>query len=109
MRRILADSLTTLWMFFLVVTSVSGAWAAEEGEFVKKGGRWQYVQTEDPGLRYLLQKGIITQEEYDRGAKVLESRQRVREPGYTVSTGNGLNIKVGDKFFLKLRAHMQFR
>jgi len=109
MSRILAYSLTTLWMFFLVVTSVSGAWAAEEGEFVKKSGRWQYVQTEDPGLRYLLQKGIITQEEYDRGAKILESRQRVRDPGYTVSTGNGLNIKAGDKFFLKLRAHTQFR
>jgi hypothetical protein len=85
------------------------AWAAEEGEFVKKGGRWQYVPTEDPWGRYLLDKGIITQQEFDRGQKILESRQRVRDPGYSVSYGNGLNIKVGERFLLKLRTHLQLR
>jgi hypothetical protein len=97
--------LAFLLFFFTALTT----WAAEEGEFVKKGGRWQYVPTEDPGLRYLLEKGIISQQEFDRGQKILENRQQVREPGYSVSYGNGLNIKVGDKFFLKLRTQLQFR
>jgi len=94
----------------LVILMVTpAAWAAEEGEFVKKGGHWQYVPTEDPWGRYLLEKGIISQEEFDRGQRILESRQRVRDPGYSVGYGNGLNIKVGDKFLLKLRVQLQFR
>ncbi|MER3422984.1 MAG: hypothetical protein C4293_06860, partial [Nitrospiraceae bacterium] len=64
-----------LLMLFLgiigpIMTIVSPAHALEEGEFVRKDGRWQYMSTEDPGLKYLLQKGIITQEEYDKGLKV---------------------------------------
>jgi len=105
--RILKIILEVVVLVILVVTPA--AWAAEEGEFVKKGGHWQYVPTEDPWGRYLLEKGIISQEEFDRGQRILESRQRVRDPGYSVGYGNGLNIKVGDKFLLKLRVQLQFR
>ena len=55
----------------------SSALAVEEGQFVKKEGKWEYYSGEDPGLKYLYLKGIITQEEYDKGLKVIENKERV--------------------------------
>jgi hypothetical protein len=94
---------------FLALMSASTAWAAEEGELVKKDSQWIYSTTEDPGLKYLLEKGVITQAEYDQGARILEERQRLLAPTAQISTGNGLNIKVGNRFLLKLRTLLQFR
>ena len=85
------------------------AHALEEGELVKKDGQWQYYSTEDPGLKYLLQKGIITQEEYQRGLKVIEAKERLRQPNFRVDINNGLNFRVGDRFLLKLRILTQVR
>ena len=83
--------------------------AVEEGQFIKKDGKWEYYSGEDPGLKYLLLKGIITQDEYDRGLKVIEKREQVSKPNYTIDVNNGLNFRVGDKFFLKLRLLTQVR
>ncbi len=83
--------------------------AVEEGQFVKKDGKWEYYSGEDPGLKYLYLKGIITQEEYDKGLKVIERREQVSKPNYTIDVNNGLNFRVGDKFFLKLRLLTQVR
>jgi hypothetical protein len=83
--------------------------AVEEGQFVKKDGKWEYYSGEDPGLKYLLLKGIITQDEYDRGLKIIEKREQVSKPNYTIDVNNGLNFRVGDKFFLKLRLLTQVR
>ncbi|MCW5799413.1 MAG: conserved exported protein of unknown function [Nitrospira sp.] len=83
--------------------------AVEEGQFIKKDGKWEYYSGEDPGLKYLLLKGIITQDEYDRGLKVVEKREQVSKPNYTIDVNNGLNFRVGDKFFLKLRLLTQVR
>ncbi len=85
------------------------AQAVEEGQFIKKDGKWEYYSDEDPGLKYLLLKGIITQDEYDRGLKVIEKREQVSKPNYTIDVNNGLNFRVGDKFFLKLRLLTQVR
>jgi len=85
------------------------AQAVEEGQFIKKDGKWEYYSGEDPGLKYLLLKGIITQDEYDRGLKVIEKREQVSKPNYTIDVNNGLNFRVGDKFFLKLRLLTQVR
>ncbi len=85
------------------------AQAVEEGQFIKKDGKWEYYSAEDPGLKYLLLKGIITQDEYDRGLKVIEKREQVSKPNYTIDVNNGLNFRVGDKFFLKLRLLTQVR
>ena len=85
------------------------AGAVEEGQFSKKDGKWEYYSGEDPGLKYLLLKGIITQDEYDRGLKVIEKREQVSKPNYTIDVNNGLNFRVGDKFFLKLRLLTQVR
>ncbi|MBX3342757.1 MAG: hypothetical protein KF711_14285 [Nitrospira sp.] len=85
------------------------AQAVEEGQFIRKDGKWEYYSGEDPGLKYLLLKGIITQDEYDRGLKVIEKREQVSKPNYTIDVNNGLNFRVGDKFFLKLRLLTQVR
>lgn len=85
------------------------AQGVEEGQFIKKDGKWEYYSGEDPGLKYLLLKGIITQDEYDRGLKVIEKREQVSKPNYTIDVNNGLNFRVGDKFFLKLRLLTQVR
>lgn len=84
-------------------------WAAEEGEIVRKEGRWQYVPREDPGLKYLFERRMITQEEYDKGLQIIEERRSLSLPTFHVNYGQGLNFKVGDQFFLKLRGLMQFR
>ncbi len=83
--------------------------AVEEGQLVKKEGKWEYYSGEDPGLKYLYLKGIITQEEYDKGLKVLETKERLSKPNYSIEVNNGLNIRAGNKFFLKLRLLTQVR
>ncbi|MGQ0812413.1 MAG: hypothetical protein ACT4OO_14480 [Nitrospiraceae bacterium] len=103
-----------LWLVSFVIASlsmgfVSSARAMEEGQIVRKDGRWEYISTEDPGLKYLLIKGIITQEEYERGLKVVEAKERVSKPNYSIDVNNGLNLRVGSKFLLKMRLLTQVR
>ena len=83
--------------------------AVEEGQLQKKDGKWEYVPSEDPGLKYLLLKGIITQDEYDKGLKVLETKERIVKPNFNIDVNNGLNIRVGSKFLLKIRLLTQVR
>ena len=85
------------------------AQAVEEGQLIKKDGKWEYYSGEDPGLKYLYLKGIINQEEYDKGLKVLEKREQVSKPNYSIDVNNGLNFRVGTKFFLKVRLLTQVR
>jgi hypothetical protein len=92
-----------------IVLSPGAVLALEEGELVKKDGRWQYYATEDPGLKYLLLKGIITQEEYEKGLKAVETKQRLQQSNFKVDVNNGLNFRVGDKFLLKMRLLTQVR
>ncbi len=99
--------------FALLTVFVGGttrsAQAVEEGQFVKRDGKWEYYSGEDPGLKYLYLKGIITQEEYDKGLQILEKREQLSKPNFTIDINNGLNVRVGDKFFLKLRLLTQVR
>ncbi|HJU04557.1 MAG TPA: hypothetical protein VJ692_05345 [Nitrospiraceae bacterium] len=103
------SGLLFLWFAGLAFGMLSSAHAFEEGELVRKEGQWQYKSSEDPGLKYLLLRGIITQEEYDRGLKVVESKERLSKPNYSIDVNNGLNLRVGSKFFLKLRLLTQVR
>ena len=102
-----------VFVIFAVVMLFIGltppAQAVEEGQLQKKDGRWEYLPSEDPGLKYLLLKGIITQDEYDKGLKVLETRERIVKPNFNVDVNNGLNIRVGSKFLLKMRLLTQVR
>src|SRR5690349_22354674 len=83
--------------------------AVEEGQFVKKEGRWEYYSGEDPGLKYFYLKGIITEDEYNKGLRVLETKERITKPNFNIDVNNGLNICVGEKFFLKIRLLEQVR
>jgi hypothetical protein len=96
-------------IFGFILVSAPLARAVEEGQLMKKDGRWQYVSTEDPGLKYLYLKGIITQQEYEKGLKVIEAKDYAAKPNYSIDVNNGLNIRVGEKFFLKLRLLTQVR
>jgi len=93
----------------LVFGLIAKTWAVEEGQLQKKEGRWEYAPTEDPGLKYLLLKNIISQEEYDKGLKVIETKERVSKPNFNIDVNNGLNIRVGSKFLLKMRLLTQVR
>lgn len=93
----------------LVFGLTPNGWAVEEGQLQKKDGRWEYLPSEDPGLKYLLLKGIITQDEYDKGLKVVETRERIVKPNFNIDVNNGLNIRVGSKFLLKMRLLTQVR
>ena len=106
MRR---SGILSVWIIGLLFGMLATAHAFEEGELVRKEGQWQYKSSEDPGLKYLLMKGIITQEEYAHGLKIVESKERLSKPGYSIDVNNGLNIRVGSKFFLKLRLLTQVR
>lgn len=97
------------FVFGAALLSASPAPAVEEGQLVKKDGKWEYVSTEDPGLKYLYLKGIITQQEYERGLKVLETKEYAAKPNYSIDVNNGLNIRVGSKFLLKMRLLTQVR
>src|SRR5690348_8031593 len=99
--------LFAIMMIFL--TYISSASAVEEGQFVKKDGKWEYYSGEDPGLKYLYLKGVITEEEYSKGLKVIEVKERVTKPNFNIDVNNGLNVRVGEKFLLKLRLLTQVR
>ena len=99
----------TLAVVMLFAGLTQQAQAVEEGQLVKKEGRWEYYSGEDPGLKYLYLKGIITQEEYDRGLKVIETKERISKPNFNIDVNNGLNIRVGEKFLLKIRLLTQVR
>jgi hypothetical protein len=92
-----------------LLSLISSAHALEEGELVRRDGQWQYLSSDDPGLKYLLLKGIISQDEYEKGRMVLETKQRLQQPTFRIDVNNGLNVRVGDKFFLKLRLLTQVR
>ncbi|MBI4000441.1 MAG: hypothetical protein HY348_01490, partial [Nitrospira defluvii] len=104
-----AAVLTLALLAVLVGETTTPAHAVEEGQFVKRDGKWEYYSGEDPGLKYLYLKGIITQEEYDKGIKILEKREQVSKPNFNIDVNNGLNFRVGEKFFLKMRLLTQVR
>jgi hypothetical protein len=98
-----------LLTMMISLTQAVPSWAVEEGQFIKKDGKWEYYSGEDPGLKYLYLKGVITEEEYGKGLKVIETKERVTKPNFNIDVNNGLNVRVGEKFLLKLRLLTQVR
>ena len=98
-----------LFTMMISLTQTVLSWAVEEGQFGKKDGKWEYYSGEDPGLKYLYLKGLITEEEYGKGLKALETKERLTKPNFNIDVNNGLNVRVGEKFLLKLRLLTQVR
>ena len=78
-----------LLMMMISFTRVPPVQAVEEGQLVKKDGKWEYYAGEDPGLKYLYLKGIINEEEYNKGLKVLETKERISKPNFNIDVNNG--------------------
>src|ERR1041384_5134117 len=99
-----------LWLLVMILfIRVPPVQAVEEGQLIKKDGKWEYYSSEDPGLKYLYLKGIISEDEYNKGLRTLETKERLAKPNFNIDVNNGLNIRVGDKFFLKMRLLVQSR
>src|SRR5690349_4074468 len=105
----ISGAIVVLMILVISFIHVSSSLAVEEGQFVKKDGKWEYYSGEDPGLKYLYLKGLITEEEYSKGLKVIETKERLTKPNFTIDVNNGLNFRVGEKFLLKLRLLTQVR
>jgi hypothetical protein len=105
----ISGSIVLLTIMMISLTRVSPSQAVEEGQFARKDGRWEYYSGEDPGLKYLYLKGLITEEEYNKGLKVIETKERLSKPNFNIDVNNGLNVRVGEKFLLKLRLLTQVR
>ena len=48
----------------LIVVGAGSVRAVEYGEMVQKDGKWVFRSTEDPVLKLMLTKGLITNERY---------------------------------------------
>lgn len=105
----ISGSIVLFVIIMISLVPVSTTRAVEEGQFTKKDGKWEYYSGEDPGLKYLYLKGVISEEEYSKGLKVLETKERLTKLNFTVDVNNGLNVRVGEKFLLKLRLLTQVR
>ena len=54
----------TILIILLLVGGAESVRAVEYGEMVQQNGKWVYRSTEDPVLKLMLTKGLITNEEY---------------------------------------------
>ena len=93
----------------MLVNHARPAAAVEEGQFVKKEGKWEYYSGEDPGLKYLISKALLRRKNMTRVCESLKLKSGFLEPNFGVDVNNGLNVRVGERFFLKLRLLAQAR
>ena len=105
----ISGAIVLIAIMMITFSHVSTGMAVEEGQFAKKDGKWEYYTGEDPGLKYLYMKGVITEEEYNKGLKAIETKERLTKPNFNIDVNNGLNLRVGEKFLLKLRLLTQVR
>ena len=105
-------------MAAMVTVLVSGhaveARAVDSGKLIEKDGQYVFVESMDPSVRLLLeralQKGLITQEEYDKAVQESETRAYLMQPSYKMWYDRGFNFSMNDNaFLLKIRARLQFR
>ena len=62
-------AMRTGWCAFMIVlllvVGAGSVWAIEWGEMVEKNGEWVFRSTEDPVLKLMRDKGVITDERYN--------------------------------------------
>lgn len=88
--------------------------AAETVKMVEKEGQHDFVESQDPAVKLLLERslkqGLITQEEYDEVKRASEERERLLAPSFKAWYDRGFNFSMNDnKFFLKIRFRSQLR
>jgi hypothetical protein len=113
-RGRLRDLVPAVSLAMGMLVAPMGAEAVESGKLVEKDGKHVFVESQDPGLKLLLERslkqGIITQDEYDRVVKEGEERSYMLQPSYKVWYDRGFNFSMNDNaFFLKIRFRSQLR
>ena len=98
----------------IAVTHSYTAQAVESGKLVEKDGQYVFVESQDPAIRLLLeralQKGLITQDEYNKTIKESEARAYLMQPTFKVWYDRGFNFSMNDNaFLLKIRGRLMFR
>lgn len=63
---------------------------AEFGEMLQKDGKWVFQPTEDPVLKLLQRKGLISDAEYDQIVEEVETRKQAAAPKCRVGYNRGL-------------------
>jgi hypothetical protein len=113
-RRRLRHLMPAVSLTIGLLVAPLNAGAVESGKLVEKDGKHVFVESQDPGLKLLLERslkqGIITQDEYDRVVKEGEERSYMLQPSYKVWYDRGFNFSLNDNaFFLKIRFRSQLR
>ncbi|WP_455244895.1 porin [Petrachloros mirabilis] len=88
--------------------------AAETVKMVEKEGQHEFVGSQDPAVKLLLERavkqGTITPEEYEEVQRASEERERLLSPSFKAWYDRGFNFSMNDnKFFLKIRFRSQLR
>ncbi len=109
-----AGLLAGLLVFAGGVGSLPGAEAAETVQMAEHGGQHQFVGTQDPALKLLLERalkgGLITQKEYEDVSLASAERERMLAPSFKAWYDRGFNFSMNDNlFFLKIRFRAQLR
>jgi hypothetical protein len=106
-----------LWLLagaFLPIVGPTEAGAVESGRLVEKDGKYVFVESQDPALRLLLEraveKGLITQEEYDKALRESEAYRYQTQLPFKLWYDRGFNLSMNDNaFLLKIRGRLMFR
>ncbi|MDE3242317.1 MAG: hypothetical protein KGO52_06320 [Nitrospirota bacterium] len=96
------------------VITVDVAEAVDSGKLIEKDGQHVFVESQDPAVKLLLErslnKGLITQDEYDRVLKESETHAYLNKPSFNAWYDRGFNISTNDNaFLLKIRGLVQMR
>ena len=96
------------------LVNLTDALGAESGKLVEKDGKYVFVESQDPAVQLLLEraleKGLITQEEYDKTIKESERRAYLMQPSFKMWYDRGFNFSMNDNaFLLKIRGRLMFR
>ncbi len=88
--------------------------AVDSGKLIEKDGQYVFVESQDPAIKLLLerslQKGIITQEEFDHTLKESEVHAYLTQPSFKSWYDRGFNFSMNDNaFLLKIRGRVQMR
>ncbi len=108
-RRVLI--LAAMFVSFMKPAAVE---AVESGKLIEKDGQYVFVESQDPAIKLLLErslnKGLITQDEYDRVLKESETHAYLTKLPFKAWYDRGFNISTNDNaFLLKIRGRVMMR
>ncbi len=106
--------LVRLRSWLVLLAGSPDAAAVESGKLIEKNGEYVFVESQDPAIKLLLEralnKGLITQEEYERVLEESETYRYQTQLPFKVWYDRGFNFSTNDNaFFLKIRGRAMLR